>query len=93
MTPTLNSHTHFQAVSSIRTSQNLSKSVSETVQRKRKIKHESTTRYIMHGFLTSDTTPYKDRYLQYEKKLSKSIRFQMDLIALKNDNDSLYNLL
>ena len=30
----------------------------------KEIKNESTTRYIVHGFLTSTTTPYTDRYKQ-----------------------------
>lgn len=30
-----------------------------------KIKHESTTMYIGHGFLTPATTPYTDRWLQF----------------------------
>jgi hypothetical protein len=30
------------------------------IEKKKKIKHESTTKYIVHGFLSSATTPYAD---------------------------------
>ena len=62
--PALNSHTHYQATQSSRTSLSLSKSVSEPTQKRKRNKKQGTTRYIVHGFLTSATTPYTDRYSQ-----------------------------
>ena len=43
MTPTLNSHTHCQAAQSQRSSQSLSKSVSEPTPRTEKKKHDCPT--------------------------------------------------
>jgi len=44
--PTLNSHTHCQAAQASRTSQSLSKSVSEPTHGRQKRKHDCTTWYI-----------------------------------------------
>ncbi|MDB4173962.1 transcriptional regulator [Bacteroidia bacterium] len=33
-------------------------------EKRKEKKHENTTRYIVHGFLTSATTPYTERYSQ-----------------------------
>ncbi len=52
MTPTLNSHTHCQAAQSQRTSQSLSKSVSEPTHGQKGKKHDCPTRGIKHWGLS-----------------------------------------
>jgi len=52
--PTLNSHTHCQAAQSSRTSQSLSKSVSEPTHGQKKVKYDRTTMAIRNAGESAD---------------------------------------
>ncbi len=54
MNPTLNSHTHCQAAQSSRTSQSLSKSVSEPTHGRKKKKYDRTTLAIRNAGESAD---------------------------------------
>ena len=62
---THNSHTHCQVAQSKPHKPKLVKEYGcPNAEKRKEKKHENTTRYIVHGFLTSATTPYTERCKQ-----------------------------